>query len=177
MNIYRIIPQAEDNYSFLEEHLLSREESFKLLLGQKVETIKEKAELKNKTKKIPDITGNGTYEIYVNDKIKNILFNQLENINYLQTSLSNYKYWLINIIGHLDCFDYENSEFTVFDNGKPDKITKAKFHLEKIPEIGVFRIKEKPVPLFITEKLKNIFEEAGVTGVKYSDNMDLTMGI
>jgi len=116
-------------------------------------------------------------EVLVNEKVKKLLEEQTTTIiNYIPLKVDKYDYWLLNIINHLDCFDYENSEFTVFDNGKPDKITKAKFHLEKIPEIGVFRIKEKPVPLFITEKLKNIFEEAGVTGVKYSDNMDLTVG-
>ncbi|WP_143337235.1 imm11 family protein [Dokdonia pacifica] len=135
--------------------------------------------LKNKTKELPDVIGTSLSHFFINDKVKAILKKEIteQEINFLPVKLDIHTFWLVNIVGLLDCFDYKNSEYTTFKNGLPRKIFDIKFIENNIPEIAIFRIKESPIKLFITEKLKNILEEAGVTGVKYSDNMDLTMGI
>lgn len=67
-------------------------------------------------------------------------------------------------------------EYSTYKSGHIDEIQNLEIKKGKIPEICIYRIGENIVELFITEKLKNLFEEAGITGVKYSDNMDLTVG-
>ncbi|GGG41210.1 hypothetical protein GCM10011344_47630 [Dokdonia pacifica] len=183
MSIYRIKSYSGDNFCYVDSNT-----------GLDIDFIDDLTEgnlmffddnripsinLKRKTKILPDILGTGSAEFFVNDKVKEILELNIteQKINFSPIRIDKYNYWLLNIIGLLDCFDNEKSGYTTFENGNIDDVHNLKFKKEKIPEISIFRIKENTVRLFITEKLKNIFEEAGVTGVKYSDNMDLTMGI
>ncbi|GGG41206.1 hypothetical protein GCM10011344_47620 [Dokdonia pacifica] len=180
MKIFRFDYTIDEdkNYTYIDPKIefLSLEEEMLLRNGEKL-TLNEKRKIpvKNKKKKIPDILKSG--EVLVNEKVKKLLEEQTTAIiNYIPLKVDKYDYWLLNIINHLDCFDYENSEFTTLKSGKPFKITNLKLITQNIPEIAIFRLKEKSSTLFVTDKLKTILEEANVTGIRFNEDMNLTIG-
>lgn len=77
-------------------------------------------------------------------------------------------------MGLKDCMDYEKSVFTKFDNGMPDAITHLEVDSSIIDDIDLFRIKEKPLFVFVTEKLKARLEL--FSGMEFNDDMNLTVG-
>jgi len=181
MNIYRIKPHTGDDFCYVDSNTGINLDFMSNLRKGKEMSFKGETpilKLKNKTKKLPDILGTSSTLVFFNDKVKEILEQNVTElkIKFLPVKVDKHDYWLLNIIGYVNCYDYENSEYTTFKDGYPHKISDVKFIKENILESTLFRVEESPVNLFITEKVKNIFEEVGVTGVKYSDNMDLTVG-
>ncbi len=72
--------------------------------------------------------------------------------------------------------DYEKSVYTTHDNNEPDEITNLVINDEKIDEFDIFRLKDDPIPVFITSALKSKLDDANCTGIKFIDSKDLTVG-
>jgi len=79
-------------------------------------------------------------------------------------------YCTLNILNVLDCLDKENSKYMLKSIG-PSKVYRFKrISLEesKIPEgVRLFRIKEKRTLVFADQYLKDAFEGAKITGVRF----------
>lgn len=134
--------------------------------------------IKNKTKQYNDCIGDYTYFL-VNEKVKNIIESTVkkQQIQFVPFKfLEDKTYWLLNCIGLKDCMDYNNSIYTTFDDESTDEITALKVNTAQIAEYDLFRLKEHRYSIFITKKLQEKLEEAGITGVEYLDTMDLTFG-
>ena len=178
MKVYRVRPHSGDNYSYIDfESALDLSLINKLLDGLKLteKDINNKLKLKGKDKKLPDVLGTSSAEFLISNRVKLIIEKNVKdlNVNFIPLKIEDHDFWLLNIIGHLDCFDYESSDFTRSSNGSIRKIFDLKFISEKIPEYAIFRVKEADMHLFITEKLKNLLEETDTTGIRFGDNMNL----
>ncbi len=178
MKLYRIFPKPENHQAYLALSGISFDVMKDLIYGKELKNVDcSKIEIKNKTKKITDFIGSGKSEFFINEKLKELLIKYVKNqeLNFLQTNILNKEYWLLNIVGLRDCMDKDKSKFTVFEaNGEPDEITNLTVHETQINEYDIFRIKEKPLHIFITEALKEELEKQQVSGLKYIDSMNLT---
>jgi len=181
MKIYRLTVHAniEEGFTYIKDDFLSRDEMNILARGEELNIIDKEILLKNKKKKIANVFQKGPLGILVDQKFKELIIKNViqSKINFLSVKIEGIDYSLLNILSHLECFDYGNSEFTVFKNSRPDKVIELKFITKNIPEKAIFRVKEKPFFLFVTEKLKSILEEADITGIRFNEDMNLTIGI
>ena len=179
MKIYRISPHSEDDQVYIDfETALDWDFISNVLDGVKVSEgdVNNSMRLKDKNRVVPDILGTSSADFLMSEKVKVIIENNVKelDINFVPFNIEEHNFWLLNVIGHLDCFDYELSDYSKGNNGKPNKIFDLKFKTELIPEFAIFRIEEDDVSLFITEKLKNLLDQVSITGVAYTENMNLT---
>ena len=113
----------------------------------------------------------GTSHPVVSDRIKSILekLPGSASLEFIPTTIENYdqatKYWVLNILGFTDCFDYDKSKYTIHERSKSiRKILKMYFREDVIQGKNIFRIYETPISLFISDNLINIFKNEKVTG-------------
>ncbi|GEM_PF-4508659 len=82
------------------------------------------------------------------------------------------RYYLLNLLDSIPCFDFENSEYTAYinkDNIKMvETVDKLKIRTELIVNRNIFRIKEISAHIFVTAKFKNVLEQNNITGVEFN---------
>ena len=133
--------------------------------------------VKNKTKTWPGLIGTGMTEFFIDDRMKEFLTEHIEHqeINFVKVDIVKHDYWLLNIVGLRDCMDYEQSEFTVYEKvNKPDQITKLVIKEDKVSELDIFRVLDRPEVIFVTEPLKTLMENHGFTGIRFFGGVDLS---
>ena len=118
---------------------------------------------------------------FVSKKVKDILEGyEFEKMQFISTNLDDY--FLLHIKQPIKCLDWDKSDcekhppFLKEISHLPKKIKKLVF-IENEIDSNLFRMLEEPVTLFISKKLKNIFEENNVTGLKYIDINNYTKGV
>lgn len=87
----------------------------------------------------------------------------------METTIDYGNMYLVNVINVNDCVNYDESEFVYFKSlGRIMRIDKFVFHKNKLMDIELFKIPDenKTYP-FVTEGLKNIIEEIGLTGFRF----------
>lgn len=178
MKIYRIRLNAAKGFAYLESEGFKFEVRRQIYIGEKIDHISnEKFIVKMKSGEYPDLMGSSSIP-FISDKFKKIIeeHSNLNNFHFVPIKIEERSYWLLNVIGFLDCFDKEKSTFSTFDNGEPDEIQNIVFNEEAIPSISIFKIKESPINIFITDTLKQIIEENYISGIDFFDSSDLTIG-
>lgn len=78
-------------------------------------------------------------------------------------------YVAIQLIEHLDIFDYEQSSYKIGEE-EPDRFEDISKFVFKIPVNGlppIFRIKERDLYLFISSEARSALKEAKITGTRY----------
>ena len=81
------------------------------------------------------------------------------------------KYYLMNILNNINCFDFDKSEYTklpieIF----PDQqnlifsIEKLEFKHEAINNRNIFRMSEKPIEIYISEEIKKFITDKEYVG-------------
>lgn len=178
MKIYRIRLNVAKGFVYLESEGFEFELRKQIYTGMKVNSISnEKFIVKSKSGKYPDLMGSSSIP-FISDKFKKIIeeHSDLKNFHFIPVKIEKENYWLLNIIGFLDCFNKEKSTFSTFDNGEPDEIQKIVFKNENIQPFSIFKINVSPINIFITDKFKKIIEENHVTGIHFFDSDDLTIG-
>ncbi|WP_411812465.1 imm11 family protein [Chryseobacterium scophthalmum] len=179
MKIYRMKPDIGDKDAYIQYTGFSKEIVYENLDGNKIDEINTfDFVVKNKTKKFPDFWGTGSQEFFVSNELKNFLEKNIkkQHINFLEFTIEKKQYWFLNIVGLRDCMDYENSVYSKYENNEPDEITNLVIDEEKIDEYDIFRLKDNPVKLFVTESLKLKMEELNFSGIEFLESMDLTVG-
>lgn len=80
------------------------------------------------------------------------------------------EYYALNVINVLDCIDYSNSDYMTFPDGKRIyRFKKYCFFETKVLGENIFKIKDEPRQApFVSDQFKNIVEEHGFTGFKFS---------
>ncbi|NQY28539.1 MAG: hypothetical protein HRT69_03600 [Flavobacteriaceae bacterium] len=108
---------------------------------------------------------------FVSNKVKMIIEEYCpEKIQFISTNLEGY--FLLHTVEHISCFDWGSSKFTKHPpflkelSHIPQTVEKLVFDENKI-ERDIFRMLEEPITLFISEKLKKIFQENNVSGIEY----------
>lgn len=180
MNLYRIKPYTGTENSYLESTNFNYDLIDALIDGEEINHINPSVFiLKNKTKKLPDLLGTGSSELFISKRLKDLLEEKglKQKIKYIPVTILEHSYFLLNIIGLRDCMNYSESIFTTFTNHDlPDKITSLIVNMDKIETLDLFRLKDKPIHIFITDKLRKELEEKEITGVHYIESMDLSFG-
>ena len=81
------------------------------------------------------------------------------------------KYFIMNVLPFLDALDLENSVYEYFDiEGRREKwLSVIKYGLKekKLGEHNIFRLRESPMALFVSEKFKNIAENNKMLGFQF----------
>jgi hypothetical protein len=84
-------------------------------------------------------------------------------------------YEIINIISVLDCIDLPNSDIEWFseEDGIPEQVgkvcsfNKLVIDPDRVGNHHMFRLQQSKLEIFISDKLKNVFEEEKVKGVQF----------
>lgn len=103
-----------------------------------------------------------------------------KNIQLFPVHIKGYadQYNILHVSTAIKCIDEETSEFIKWrsEDGRPDKIgqirmlTKLRLNPSLIDEdVHIFRLKEWEIALIVSEKLKQILETSGITGIKYQE--------
>ena len=105
----------------------------------------------------------------------------VDNIEYYPVELVNHEtdeiitnYKIANILGKIECLDFENSRFERFESGALMYVKKFKVDMEKLEDKKgshqtpkLFRLGEFPFIILAHEEVKALIEKEGITGVKF----------
>jgi len=179
MKLYRFYGHTGDNNAYIKCTTSNFKFWTKIISGKKIKRYNPDIDIKNVTKNFPDcMAASGFCETFVNDKFKDLLqkFIPEDKIDFIKVkhTFRGRQYYLINLLDVKNCMDYENSEYTTYDNKELKDITKLVVIPNKTDKYDIFRIKEKLTNIFITEDLKNEIESMNITGVKFIETMNLT---
>lgn len=127
---------------------------------------------------VPDLVWNAFNYLIVSDAFKKLLEDNLrhQQVEFIPCSIINHKgrvavdnYFVVNIIGALDCVDMANTNATPgMRKGQINIIKKLNIFPEKIPaEIDIFRIKERPGLMLVSHNLKEKIEKNSLSGVEF----------
>jgi hypothetical protein len=178
MKLYRLFPWPEDNHAYIESTGFDYNEIvMRLILGEKLEAIDSSSlVVKRYTKKFPDLMGTGSSEFFVSEKLKLFFEEHIENdrLNFIEIKIKSKTYFLINLLGLRDAMDFEKSDFVSSPNPDvPSKIYDLTVDSSKVKTLDLFRLKQMPAPIFITEELKTLMEENNFTGIRYRQGSQL----
>jgi len=103
----------------------------------------------------------------------------VKNIQYIEVRLDGAnnryhkkKYFIANIIGVINCIDYDESDLDIEDE-YIDDIYSLMLIEDKIPEdIEIFRLKESVLTIIISDKLKSSIEKSNLTGFIFRNLKD-----
>jgi len=116
----------------------------------------------------------------VSEKVKELIESLNIGFQFIKTTIPSY--FLMNTMEPIKAFDWEqsiyerNPSFLPEVADMPMEIEKLVFN-ESIIGIDIFRMYEEPISLFISVKLKEVFENGGVTGLEYIPISEYTYGI
>lgn len=120
----------------------------------------------------PDFSMDGNGCPVFSSRLKELLISLgVDNIDYypvsvieFETNIRHDNYFAGNIIGRIDCMDYENSQYSTI-SGKVFRIEKLVTHEDYAHKSLIFRLKDVPriilADTFMDEKIK----AAGITGL------------
>lgn len=175
MKFYSLFPwtgTGKNANAYIYKTQFKKEIEIKLIKGQQItkdEISFDLICLKNVSKRFPDLMGSSFFDFFVSDKFRKTIesMESSENIRFISGSFAPKPktYNLVNILNNVDCFDWDNSEYTTYSNPKVlKKIQKLVIIEDKVNDRNIFRISDYPSHVFISEKLKNAIEENEITG-------------
>ncbi|MCT4637809.1 MAG: hypothetical protein N4A72_08875 [Bacteroidales bacterium] len=112
----------------------------------------------------------------VSEKLRLIIadIEDSDNIEFIpvKSDKQDSRYYLLNLLNNIPCFDFENSEYTTYINNNNIKmvetVDRLKMNTELIGNRNIFRIKEIPAHIFVTTKFKDTLEQNNITGVEFN---------
>lgn len=99
-----------------------------------------------------------------------------ENIQYLDINIINSKtkeqdntYKVVNVIKHLTALDLENSVYDFFELDDEKILSVEKYALKQdvIKNYNIFKLNDETIPVFVSEKIKDIVEENSLIGFQF----------
>lgn len=174
---YKLNIWSGDNRAYITSLNITTAEQEQLVDGNEISLSNNlKAELKNKTKELPDVLGDSISKIVISAKLRSIFdaLPQQDPFQYFPVMIHKKEYFLTNILHVLPCFDWDKSTYTTYSN---PKVIRDIEHLVLKPDVidgyHIFRMAEEPYAVYISETLKEILIQEKVTGIKISDiNME-----
>ena len=114
----------------------------------------------------------------ISEHIRNTLEGMISPRSAQFLPITNYRksrLYILNVLDVLTCVDETASIFEfrtdVYTDqvvpGEYEKFDKLILNMDRIPAIGIFRIKGWETPLFITESIKKIFDTLGIKELNY----------
>ena len=125
--------------------------------------------------RLVDFVANHLTYLIVSDDVKQVLEQEgVQNIEYLPVSIYDQKkrlasseYFILNVLGTVDCLDYEKSEYerSLVNPARIQHFDKVEIHEDKVPEdIKIFRLKDRPAMIFIRSDLLKAFKKNKLSG-------------
>jgi hypothetical protein len=108
------------------------------------------------------------------DPLKNVLTEQgIDNIDYYQAELEHPEthriesgYWLVNVLGLIECVDESMSTIVPRATGGPGDLKSFFIDPEKTQGFSLFRLHEAPPLIIVDEEVKHAIREADIRGVR-----------
>ena len=94
-------------------------------------------------------------------------------IQYLSTKLidtkNNVEYRIANLLDVVDALDLEHSQYDLFELDNEKFISVEKYALKEEMVLGhdIFRLKDDTIPIFISERIRDIIENNSLTGFAF----------
>jgi len=122
-----------------------------------------------------NLIAEGATGLVVNTKIKKLLSTSgVDNIQYFDAVVENSvtgevsdDYKIANIIGIVNCIDYDNSELEYFPDGGVMFFDKLVLDENKIKGLLIFRLYDFLPIIVVHKKIKEIFEKNSISGIKF----------
>ena len=101
----------------------------------------------------------------IEDQVQYLPIKVIDRITGLEVA----SYYLANIVAVVDALDLEHSKYDVFELEDEKIISIEKYALKKneIVNRHIFRLTDNMIPVFVSEILKEVIEESGLTGFKF----------
>ena len=79
------------------------------------------------------------------------------------------KYFVVNVLPHLDALDLENSVYSYLDVGDEKRLSVKKYAIkeEKIGNHHIFRLKSSPFSIFVSEEFYKIAKKNKMRGYEF----------
>jgi len=91
-----------------------------------------------------------------------------DEVEILPTIFDEGNFFIINILGVLDCIDYDKSEYKTFSSGRIMRFEKFEFIEKAIQNKHIFRLKDLPLSYpYVSDQFKNIVEKNNLQGFKF----------
>ena len=117
--------------------------------------------------------------ILVSNKFYNIMHEIIDDsVQFLnimiedkKTGNENSSYRVLNVTKHLNALDFDNSVYDIFEVEDEKIISVEKYALKKnlVENNNIFKLENEPIPVFVSEKFKQIVEENRLTGFYFSE--------
>ena len=165
----------------IEKFFISKEHNRKILNGVSTPDGNISIVFNHMDGKFTDFPIGGTVLPLVSEKFRQLLENG-EDCNHLEFLPIEYgnneqvppKYWLMNILNNISCFDWEHSVYTRYPDsmkelaGRPETVDKLVIDESKVNGRNIFRIKELPTNIFISKALKNKLQKEKISGIHFT---------
>lgn len=85
------------------------------------------------------------------------------------TNEENNTYKILNVTKHLDALDLDNSVYDIFQFGEDRVLSIEKYALKKtiIESNNIFKLDNETIPVFVSEKFKQVVEENNLIGFQF----------
>jgi hypothetical protein len=111
--------------------------------------------------------------LIISSKAKESLFSFLAgcNVEYLPCKTENGEYYILNITNLIEGSIMEDmSEFKKSEQGTITNVTNLIFYFESVENKPIFKIKELPYMLFISDEFEEFCLEHNLTGIDFSED-------
>jgi len=117
----------------------------------------------------------GTTGLVANSKMRKMfLATGVDNIQYFDAVVENSvtgevsnDYKIVNIVGVVNCIDYENSRLEYYPDGGVMFIDELVLDESKIKDLIMFRLYDFLPLIVVHKKVKDMFEQNSISGVKF----------
>jgi len=171
-----LIPSADEILLEFIEFECTKSFDNKQYLGKSMQSEESpRVYIKDPDGRPPDfLSGIGSVLPIVSVKVKEFLLGTEDAIyfEFIRATVLDYEneieYYILNILEVLDAFDWEQSDYDLFDEPGPkgnkviEDLRKTVLIEEKVRGRNLFYVKEFPSKVFISEKLEDQFLKAGI---------------
>ena len=172
--------ENDDEYIIITADNTAEKYNYDMLKGEKIENWDENVMLKysNDDEHIfTDYIASNNRWLVVSEKFRSLMGRiESDSIQYLdikirnsETNKINDTYKVANVITILDALDLENSKYDLFELDDEKVLSVEKYALRKnmIGNKNIFKLKDDTIPIFVSEKFKNIVEENSLIGFQF----------
>ena len=172
--------ENDDEYIIITADNTAEKYNYDMLKGEKIENWDENVmfEYSNDDGHIfTDYLASNNRWLVVSEKFRSLMGRiESDSIQYLdikirnsETNKINDTYKVANVITILDALDLENSKYDLFELDYEKVLSVEKYALRKnmIGNKNIFKLKDDTIPIFVSEKFKNIVEENSLIGFQF----------
>lgn len=172
--------ENDDEYIIITTDNIGEKYNYDMLKGEKLENWDENVmfEYSNDDGHIfTDYLASNNRWLVVSEKFRSLIGRiESDPIQYLdikirnsETNKINDTYKVANVITILDALDLENSKYDLFELDDEKVLSIEKYALRKnmIGNNNIFKLKDDTIPIFVSEKFKNIVEENSLIGFHF----------